>query len=426
MSVITLAFKRSCRECKIFRRITPLNILYSLAFDYYISQGKSKSIVWLLERMSTNKNPLILYYLSKTYFLIGKFHDASKILLNLNTQYPIHADIAYLLSECYRGINDKNSAREILEKTLDHSHRLKTWLMLANLVEDNADYQSLKMLWKNHKLKGEIPAYHYSLDSYISTAAMRSRNYGDAIKLWQSFIIKALNEEVTFSNSVKSNKFSSHTASKALVDLKKVFASESYEFFLVSGTLLGCMREGKLLSHDKDIDVGIWSDVLVTDIIDILKKSGKFYIQPSRSHLALRIKHVNGTAIDIFLHFREKDNYWHGGSKLKWNNTPFNLVEHNFLKNKFLIPKQFNLYLSENYGSWRVKKTDFDSAFDTPNAEVINEYEMKVHTYKALAEAVYFKDSGKIDKNILILRSFGEENFCEHTFKDFQNKSSIF
>ncbi|MCV4809740.1 hypothetical protein OFB93_32225, partial [Escherichia coli] len=77
----------------------------------------------------------------------------------------------------------------------------------------------------------------------------------------------------------------------------------------------------------------------------------------------------------------DHDSYWHAGSKLRWNNTPFNLISYGFLGNVFLIPENYDLYLTENYGNWMQEKMKFDSAFDTPNHEIVNMYELKIHAY---------------------------------------------
>lgn len=405
------AFKNSYRECRRFGKTSPLNILYSVVMDYLIHNGKSKRILKVIKKINIDKNPLLSYYSSRVHFLSGYDHEAVSILTRLIEKYPNHADVSYLLSDALASDGKKDAARDVLETTLENSSRLKTWLLLANLVETDNDYQRLKEIWTEYKKEKKTPEYHYSVDSYISTAAMRSQNYDDAIALWQSFILKTINKESIFPSDNGIKRFSSNSGAKALLDLNEILNSAGIEFFLVSGTLLGCIREGKLLSHDKDIDVGIWSDVQIEKVILALKKSGVFYIQASRSNLALRVKHVNGTAIDIFLHFREKNNYWHGGSKLKWNNTPFSLTEHTFLNRIFLIPENYDLYLSENYGNWRVKKTDFDSAFDTTNANTINKSELLVHTYKEIASTIHANDREKMRSHLNSLQHIGEEKF---------------
>ncbi|HFM1150518.1 TPA: hypothetical protein ACG6BQ_005241, partial [Escherichia coli] len=112
------------------------------------------------------------------------------------------------------------------------------------------------------------------------------------------------------------------------------------------------IRDKKLLKHDKDIDIGVWSETNLSVLSTKIACSGLFDIAPMRSPYTLRIKHVNGVAIDIFFHYRDHDSYWHAGSKLRWNNTPFNLISYGFLGNVFLIPENYDLYLTENYGNW--------------------------------------------------------------------------
>lgn len=42
-----------------------------------------------------------------------------------------------------------------------------------------------------------------------------------------------------------------------LLDLARIFKSHGIEFVLMYGTLLGAARDGKLIEHDTDIDIGV-------------------------------------------------------------------------------------------------------------------------------------------------------------------------
>ena len=63
------------------------------------------------------------------------------------------------------------------------------------------------------------------------------------------------------------------------------------------------------------------------------------------------------------------------------------LEEREFLGRTHLIPKDYDTYLTENYGDWRTPKVAFDSAFDTPNGAVLHEEEMIIHAFKGLQNA---------------------------------------
>ncbi|AHG84819.1 Cps7C [Bibersteinia trehalosi USDA-ARS-USMARC-189] len=176
--------------------------------------------------------------------------------------------------------------------------------------------------------------------------------------------------------------YSDKLAAQALNDLKFVMAQQSIPFFLISGTLLGCIREGKLLGHDKDIDVGVWDDYDYEQLATLLGQSGYFYIVPTRTKHLVMLRHLNGIVIDVFIHYREENDYWHAGVKIKWHNSAFELAEKEFLGNNYLIPKDYDRYLTENYGDWKTPKVDFDSAFDTPNMEIYNQTEMTIYKIK--------------------------------------------
>ena len=133
--------------------------------------------------------------------------------------------------------------------------------------------------------------------------------------------------------------------------------------------------------------------------------------QPARSSGAIRLRHVNGTAIDVFYHVREQRDYWHAGVKARWHNSPFTLAKREFLGREYLIPEDFETYLKENYGDWRMPKTPFDSVYDTPNAEIVNEDEMVVHDYRLFLQGVIYKNEKVIIRYADKLMERGEGAF---------------
>jgi hypothetical protein len=158
----------------------------------------------------------------------------------------------------------------------------------------------------------------------------------------------------------------------ALADLQDDFHRAGLEFFLISGTLLGCVRENGIIGHDKDIDVGVTEDVTVESVQAALQKSKRFFVRPIDSVHSVYIEHANGVKIDVFRHFMEDGRYVHEGPKVAWWNTPFNLVRTDFLGRTYYIPDEVDLYLTENYGEWRIPDSEFETFVDTPNMLVRN------------------------------------------------------
>ena len=177
----------------------------------------------------------------------------------------------------------------------------------------------------------------------------------------------------------------SELARQALLDLKHCLANANTEFFLVSGTLLGCIREGKLLGHDKDIDVGIMAPVDKLQLEQIIITYPTLALLPSPTH-KLFVQHKNGVLIDIFIHWQEEGKLLHEGITAGWWNTPFKLVPQHFLDETFLIPEDYDRYLTENYGDWRTPNTEFDTFLDTTNMYVTSEDELACYYLKTYAD----------------------------------------
>lgn len=179
------------------------------------------------------------------------------------------------------------------------------------------------------------------------------------------------------SRQKQENSFDPEVAARALVDLQTVLADVGQKAFLVSGTLLGYAREGKLLAHDKDLDVGIigWEDQF--DVVNALLKSGKFSVD---------IRHVNGSktyhlpvmhlatrvSIDVFIYHSEGGKYVTGveskfGYLQNFAFSPFELMAVRFLGIDFYVPSDVERNLAENFGNWRISDPGYISHLESPS-----------------------------------------------------------
>ncbi|MEP1945511.1 MAG: hypothetical protein ABJJ20_01720, partial [Lentilitoribacter sp.] len=183
--------------------------------------------------------------------------------------------------------------------------------------------------------------------------------------------------------------FPIENAKKTLADFIALFPHDQLNWFLISGTFLGLIRENGFLSHDYDIDLGIFEDEIdINSIKDALLLSDKFVLKKYDYHRSglfkpeviaknpdipyiLKIIHETGIHIDLFVHYRDVQadppSYWHGSSLHKWNNSPFELTTYSFYGQEVLGPKDADRYLTENYGDWRTPVTIFNCTTDTPN-----------------------------------------------------------
>ena len=161
--------------------------------------------------------------------------------------------------------------------------------------------------------------------------------------------------------------------------------------FVISGTLLGLHRDGRLLTHDKDVDLGVmWDDPALPALLASLETSGSArlvrQIRLSRWSIAMNPKLpelARGTIlykfdwmprssarpvrIDLFVHFPCGAEILHGSYHSMWANSAFGLAERRVGEAVYLVPADVDRYLSENYGEFSVERVNFESSVDCPN-----------------------------------------------------------
>jgi hypothetical protein len=171
--------------------------------------------------------------------------------------------------------------------------------------------------------------------------------------------------------------FDVRAASHALGDLARVANQRQVPVFLVSGTLLGFEREGELLAHDKDVDVGIigWENQF--ELCIALQQDGTFTIFPAflkgRDTVYMPVRHnLTGTWIDVFIYHPQGDKLVTGvdffyGYRQSFAFTPFELKPVQFLGVDMCVPNDVDLNLTENYGNWREPDVSYISHLESPS-----------------------------------------------------------
>ena len=324
------------------------------------------------------------FYKAQSLSLQNKTNAAFEALDQLLKNIPFHPDGTYLLAELLAKKGFKEQSWEKLETLLQYSKRRKTWQALSNLVDTPEDFDRFYSLFQK-KYPGQFSTLPFDLSCHLSNAAIRGERKDFALMIWREKFHGSNQGKTVKSNKLPEKRYNDELAAVALKSAKQVFSQSNITFFLISGTLLGAIREGKLLSHDKDIDLGVWDNYSINQLKEIFYNSGCFYVLSGNSNHLLVVRHVNGVTIDIFIHYRTETDYWHAGGKSIWHNTPFCLTSLHFLAEDYFIPKNYELYLTENYGNWRNPMTEFDSALDTPNMEISDKIDMAIYLYKKLA-----------------------------------------
>jgi hypothetical protein len=171
------------------------------------------------------------------------------------------------------------------------------------------------------------------------------------------------------------------TVIRNLADAGAILTSLGITFWLTDGTLLGYFREGDIIEHDIDVDLGLYIYDYSDEIIPAFGRGGfavKYVLGERRQGLELSFIR-DGVKVDLFFFYREGDRLWHGawegldkGRKrnlIKYYYDPFELREIEFLGGRFKIPADTLKYVETKYGEdWRVPVKDWDWAMGPSNA----------------------------------------------------------
>jgi hypothetical protein len=134
--------------------------------------------------------------------------------------------------------------------------------------------------------------------------------------------------------------------------------------FLMSGTLLGIVRDGDFMAHDYDIDLGLMPGTDLDAIPEFVRSIGYDTTVEGDRIVAL---HASGARTDLFPHTKRDGKFWHGSLVHEWWNTPFDLAQFDMKGHRLFTPDDPKRYLDENYGDWSHPVAFYDISFDTPN-----------------------------------------------------------
>jgi hypothetical protein len=194
----------------------------------------------------------------------------------------------------------------------------------------------------------------------------------------------------------------------ALSDAARALQKAEQRFFLVSGTLLGYVREGKLLDHDKDIDIGVIGWEHQFDVLAALSKNSIFTFEAHHikgpDTLYIPIKHSQtGIGIDIFIYKQVGDKYVTGvdfyfGFRQQFAFTPFQLKPINFLGVDMYIPENANQNLEENYGDWQTPDPSYITHLESPSTVGVGELPFQLTARLNAMQALWERKPKKLRK----------------------------
>jgi hypothetical protein len=252
--------------------------------------------------------------------------------------------------------------------------------------------QEMRIQWAIFAYKGKdgvvaveaaTQAYRHAPDDErrfsLAKALILNGQNEAALEHLRGLLIQSLANSNTKENqAIKSQigGFNVLAAEDALIDINNHLKKKGLKPFLMSGTLLGYARQGELLAHDKDVDIGIigWENQFT--VAEALLEAGHYKLDLTQltghNRFLMSAQDLkNGMAIDIFL-FHEKDDHFLHGIDFDMNFTQnfkfskFELKEIEFLDENFYVPANIDQNLKENYGDWKTPAPSYVVTVESP------------------------------------------------------------
>jgi hypothetical protein len=175
------------------------------------------------------------------------------------------------------------------------------------------------------------------------------------------------------------------TAEALLLAVAEILDETKVPYHLEGGTLLGIVREGRLLPWDKDMDISVPAEFIgqAQSALSVLTESGwrlraREFDVPCEVELAgtrlLKIKDRTGFTffsglayLDVFAKQSSGAyTYWQAAGRImRVSRHHYDGYEEvSFLGRQLKVPVDYEGYLTSKYGDWRVPVEDWDCARD--------------------------------------------------------------
>jgi hypothetical protein len=397
------------------KKVKGNSLMWIDAIDLSLDNNDWNTVNVLVENLGKRQNE------TKTWIHISQhLNNRQAIYINQTGLQKVDVDyrcLANLYSLCSKAINNAG--------LVDAANSLK--ILQAKALETAGDHElSIKIIKSLHEkvtgLNTELARLYCKKNdlktciTFMDKALLGLKGPSEeSLKVAESFFEsekkQIINEE--------SKKFNISAASMALSDLVRIADNKNIDVFLVSGTLLGCIREGGFLSHDKDIDVGIigWEQQYI--LCTALFESGLFHFNAQflkgQTTYYLPIQHkVTGMWIDVFIYQPMGNKLVTGvdfffGYRQTFSFTPFELEKREFIGIDVLIPKDYDLNLKENFGYWKVPDPNYISHLESPSTDNKGDLPFMLTARLAAYASITKKNPKKIFKVLAIMEENGNK-----------------
>jgi hypothetical protein len=352
-----------------------------------------------------DKPKFALDILGKNFELINKNKGYKRLAIYLcNRNSAIreerHANWSEILS-VYSHIFHKVKSDKIIQLNSKLSLATTKICLLARKYEETLKFATYAVGDEDvASMKFQLAISNCYLNNLSKSIAYLDELISLLIRQSDEFISNKFSTQGSPQNGKAKSSLNSEKISIALSELKVLFNELNINIFLVSGTLLGFAREKNILSHDKDVDVGIFAHDDIEKTIETIRRSNlftlKMYHNGQGKIYSIGVLHKSTrTPIDIFIYHEENNKLVTGvehafGYIQKFSFSYFDLSPILFLNTQLHIPENYELNLEENFGNWKIPDKSYISHLESPSTldkgEIIYLIVLRLELLKAIRE----------------------------------------
>lgn len=410
--------------------ILPSGIRASIALNLYVNRQFDDAFKFI--RSERDYDCLMMEGWLSLFF--GDNDRARKIFSALSNRRKHKAEALKNLAFFYYLDGQTEDAVKLLDIAISSfPSQLAPVTLLSRIVSNEGQIESI-MESKNRNARSGFSPRSYA---QFIRACNRAGAYSTAediavdavINILTAYSQKGGNGSAGTQTGLPKGQFTSNKGNVILTQLSHVAEEHGARFFLMGGTLLGMVRDNNLLPWDKDLDFGCFvEEATITDLWKMFCKSKFFLPMGTVEDRLIKLRHITGVTVDIFVNHRDGDRRWHGGQFVTWSDPDFHLRSVEFGGNTFYMPEHAEAYLENHYGpGWQKPDPAFDVFWEAPNIAGVDTKRRYVNTIARAIELISMDSHAVLKKRMERARRGGAHDvvkgysLVKSTFDEFNS-----